>query len=52
MCRKSKSSDVLVGYAAIDGTPNWRDPLANYLTCDPNGKGSGDYAIDLYGLNN
>ncbi|KAI5898556.1 glycoside hydrolase family 72 and carbohydrate-binding module family 43 [Schizophyllum commune H4-8] len=49
---KSKSSDVLVGYAAIDGTPNWRDPLANYLTCDPNGKGSGDYAIDLYGLNN
>ncbi|TFK57653.1 glycoside hydrolase family 72 protein [Heliocybe sulcata] len=49
---QSKSSNTLVGYAAIDGTPNWRDPLANYLSCDPSSDNSGSTALDLYGLNN
>jgi len=49
---KSKSSSVLVGYASIDGDPTFRDPLANYLSCDPSGQNSGATAIDLYGLNN
>lgn len=48
----SKSSSALVGYAAIDGKPNWRDPLANYLSCDPSGQNNGGTAIDIYGLNN
>lgn len=42
----SKSSDVLVGYASTDGSV-WRDPLADYLTCE-----SDDTSIDLWGLNN
>jgi len=50
--RKSQSSSALVGYAAIDGSPNWRDPLANFLSCDPSGQNNGDTAIDIYGLNN
>lgn len=49
---KSKSSSALVGYAAVDADSSWLDPFANYLTCDPNGKGSGDSSIDLFGLNN
>ncbi|KZT22131.1 carbohydrate-binding module family 43 protein [Neolentinus lepideus HHB14362 ss-1] len=49
---QSKSSNALVGYAAIDGTPDWRDPLANYLSCDPSSSNSGSTALDLYGLNN
>ncbi|KAK7468547.1 1,3-beta-glucanosyltransferase [Stygiomarasmius scandens] len=49
---KSQSSSALVGYAAIDGSPNWRDPLANFLSCDPSGQNNGDTAIDIYGLNN
>jgi len=48
----SKASSVLVGYASIDGTSDFRDPLANYLSCDPSNSGSGSTAIDLYGLNN
>ncbi|KIY49125.1 hypothetical protein FISHEDRAFT_41976 [Fistulina hepatica ATCC 64428] len=48
----SKSSSVLVGYASIDGTANWRNPLANYLSCDASNTNSGSNAIDLYGLNN
>ncbi|EPQ61101.1 glycoside hydrolase family 72 protein [Gloeophyllum trabeum ATCC 11539] len=48
----SKSYNALVGYAAIDGTPTWRDPLANYLSCDPSSSNSGSTALDLYGLNN
>ncbi|KAF8898482.1 glycoside hydrolase family 72 protein [Infundibulicybe gibba] len=48
---ESKKSNALVGYAAINGAATFRDPLANYLTCDPDGKGSGATAIDLYGLN-
>ncbi|TEB39055.1 glycoside hydrolase family 72 protein [Coprinellus micaceus] len=43
---KSKSSDVLVGYAAINGASTWRNVLADYLSC-----GSDATAIDLYGLN-
>ena len=42
----------MVGYAAVDADSNWLDPFANFLTCDPNGNGSGDYSIDLFGLNN
>jgi len=48
----SISSSALVGYASIDGDSNWRDPLANYLGCDPSSQNSGTTAIDLYGLNN
>jgi 1,3-beta-glucanosyltransferase GAS1 len=42
---KSKGSSALVGYASTDGS-GWRDPLANYLTCD-----SDSTSIDLWGLN-
>ncbi|KAI0963249.1 hypothetical protein AcW1_000378 [Taiwanofungus camphoratus] len=48
----SISSSALVGYASIDADSNWKDPLANYLSCDPSGSNSGATAIDLYGLNN
>ncbi|KAG6837883.1 hypothetical protein H0H93_013036 [Arthromyces matolae] len=48
---KSKSSSALVGYAAIDGDGTFRDPLANYLSCDPTNTNSDSSAIDLYGLN-
>lgn len=49
---KSKSSSALVGYAAIDGNPSWRNALADYLSCDPSGSNSEATAIDIYGLNN
>ncbi|KAG6885712.1 hypothetical protein C0993_010885 [Termitomyces sp. T159_Od127] len=49
--RKSKSSSVLVGYTAINGPSQFRDPLANYLSCDPSNTGSDSTAIDLFGLN-
>jgi len=48
---KSKSSSVLVGYAAINGPSTFRDPLANYLSCDLSKANSDATAIDLYGLN-
>ncbi|PCH33354.1 glycoside hydrolase family 72 protein, partial [Wolfiporia cocos MD-104 SS10] len=48
----SISSSALVGYAAIDGASDWRDPLANYLSCDPSNTNSGSTAIDIYGVNN
>ncbi|KAG6844272.1 hypothetical protein H0H87_008220 [Tephrocybe sp. NHM501043] len=48
---KSKSSSVLVGYAAINGPSTFRDPLANYLSCDLAGANSDATAIDLFGLN-
>ncbi|KAF9056443.1 glycoside hydrolase family 72 protein [Panaeolus papilionaceus] len=48
---KSKKSDALVGYAAINGASNWREPLANFLSCDIDGKSSDATSIDLYGLN-
>ena len=51
-CRNSKSSTALVGYAAVDADSTWLDPLANYLTCDPSGNGSGASSIDIFGLNN
>jgi len=47
----SKSSSVLVGYAAINGDATFRGDLANYLSCDPSGSNSGATAIDIYGLN-
>lgn len=43
---KSKGSNALVGYAAINGASTWRNVLADYLSC-----GSDATAIDLYGLN-
>ncbi|KAJ3506093.1 hypothetical protein NLJ89_g7068 [Agrocybe chaxingu] len=48
---KSKDSSALVGYAAINGASNWREPLANYLSCDLTGSNSDATAIDIYGLN-
>ncbi|EDR08961.1 glycoside hydrolase family 72 protein, partial [Laccaria bicolor S238N-H82] len=48
----AKKSSVLIGYAAIDGADNFRDPLANYFSCDPSNTNSGSTAIDLFGLNN
>lgn len=44
--------NTLIGYAAIDGSNDWRDPLASYLGCDISGDNSDATAIDLYGLNN
>ncbi|TFY83134.1 hypothetical protein EWM64_g879 [Hericium alpestre] len=48
----SKSLNILVGYAAIDMDSTLLGPLANYLACDASGQGSGNNAIDLFGLNN
>jgi hypothetical protein len=48
----SISSSALVGYASIDGDSTFRDPVANYLSCDPSDKNSASTSIDLYGLNN
>ncbi|KAK1232387.1 1,3-beta-glucanosyltransferase [Marasmius sp. AFHP31] len=49
---KSKQSSALVGYAAIDGSVDFRNTLANYLSCDLSGQNSDATSIDLYGLNN
>lgn len=46
---RSKNSNVLVAYSSTDGpsgADNWRDMLAQYLTC-----GSAATSVDLYGLN-
>jgi hypothetical protein len=48
---KAKNSNALVGYAAINGASNWREPLANYLSCDPDNNNSDATSIDIYGLN-
>jgi len=48
----SQNSSALVGYAAIDGTPDFIVPLAEFLSCDPSNANSGATSIDLYGLNN
>ncbi|KAH9947943.1 Glucanosyltransferase-domain-containing protein [Amylocystis lapponica] len=48
----SVKSTALVGYASIDAPSNWKDPFANYMSCDPSNSNSGATAIDLYGLNN
>ena len=42
----AKGSNVMVGYAAADGT-EWRTDLAFYLAC-----GAAGISLDLYGLNN
>lgn len=42
---KSKGSAALVGYSSVDGDRDFRDPLANYLTC-----GNDTVSLDLYGL--
>nr|KIR82947.1 1,3-beta-glucanosyltransferase [Cryptococcus tetragattii IND107] len=44
---KSVGSSALVGYAAVDGQADFRNSLAEYLTC-----GGDSIAVDLYGLNN
>jgi len=41
---KGINSGALVGYAAVDGEPAFRDTLADYLTC-----GDEDIVVDLYG---
>lgn len=38
------NSETLVGYAAVDGEPEFRDTLADYLTC-----GEESIVVDLYG---
>ncbi|KAJ7264106.1 Glucanosyltransferase, partial [Mycena haematopus] len=48
----SISSSALVGYADIDGVSAFRDAVADYLSCDPTGAGSGATSIDIFGLNN
>ncbi|KAJ6474334.1 Glucanosyltransferase [Mycena sanguinolenta] len=37
----SIQSSALVGYADIDGASGFRDAVAQYLSCDPSGAGSG-----------
>lgn len=44
---RSKGSQALVGYAAVDGDEAFRTSLATYLTC-----GNDTVDVDLYGLNN
>lgn len=41
---KGVNSSALVGYAAVDGDINFRNTLAEYLTC-----GGDSLAVDLYG---
>lgn len=38
------NSETLVGYAAVDGEPDFRNTLAEYLTC-----GEESIVVDLYG---
>jgi hypothetical protein len=49
---QSINSTALVGYAAIDGDPDFVLPLAEFLSCDPSNSNSNSTSIDLYGLNN
>ncbi|WVR09251.1 hypothetical protein IAU60_006316 [Kwoniella sp. DSM 27419] len=44
---KSVNSNALVGYSATDGDADFRNSLADYLTC-----GNDTITVDLYGLNN
>lgn len=49
---QAKQLTTLIGYAAIDGTSNFRLALAEYLSCDISGQNKDDTSIDIYGLNN
>ncbi|KAF9038126.1 Glucanosyltransferase-domain-containing protein [Panaeolus papilionaceus] len=49
---KAKGSKTLIGYSAINGAANWRQPFADYLGCDPSSGNSDSTSIDLFGLNN
>ena len=40
----SVNSSALVGYSAVDGDPDFRNPLAEYMTC-----GNDSIAVDIYG---
>lgn len=42
---RSRNSQALVGYSSVDGERDFRDPLANYLTC-----GNDTVSLDIYGL--
>ncbi|ORY25518.1 putative 1,3-beta-glucanosyltransferase [Naematelia encephala] len=44
---KSVNSSALVGYSAVDGDADFRNTLAEYMTC-----GDDDVRVDIYGLNN
>ncbi|KAK4686291.1 hypothetical protein P7C73_g3844, partial [Tremellales sp. Uapishka_1] len=44
---KSVGSTALVGYSAVDGDPDFRNALAEYMTC-----GGDSISVDIYGLNN
>ncbi|KAJ6475393.1 hypothetical protein C8R45DRAFT_1159337 [Mycena sanguinolenta] len=43
---------TLSAKGTIEGASGFRDAVANYLSCDPSGAGSGRTTIDLFGLNN
>ncbi|KAF9045226.1 glycoside hydrolase family 72 protein [Panaeolus papilionaceus] len=49
---KSKGSNRLVGYASIDGPADFKQNLAEYLSCDPSSGNSDATSIDIFGLNN
>ncbi|WVQ72162.1 hypothetical protein IAR50_001707 [Cryptococcus sp. DSM 104548] len=44
---KSIGSSAFVGYAAVDGDADFRNGVADYLTC-----GDDDTTLDIYGFNN
>ncbi|TYJ51935.1 hypothetical protein B9479_007474 [Cryptococcus floricola] len=44
---KSIGSSAFVGYAAVDGDADFRNSVAEYLTC-----GDDDTILDIYGFNN
>jgi 1,3-beta-glucanosyltransferase GAS1 len=45
---KSKGSSALVGYAAVDAPKEWRNPFADYLSCDISGQNSGDVSTTVH----
>nr|ADE10078.1 glyco hydro 72 [Tremella fuciformis] len=44
---KGIGSSTMVGYSAVDGDADFRNTLAEYMTC-----GDDSIAVDIYGLNN
>ncbi|CAD6573513.1 MAG: 1,3-beta-glucanosyltransferase gas1 [Tremellales sp. Tagirdzhanova-0007] len=44
---QSVNSSALVGYSAVDGDADFRNTLAEYLSC-----GNDSISVDIYGLNN